>query len=102
MKRHILWIIISLGFVLYPLHQLSHAADLTLNNTPTQVCFSPQGGCTEAIVGVINGAKTEVLVQAYSLTSAPIAKQIGDRLLFAQIGDKLLYGVMGWMICAGL
>ena len=76
MKRHILWIIISLSFVFFPLPQLSHAADLTLNNTPAQVYFSPQGGCTEAIVSVINGAKTEVLVQAYSLTSAPIARAL--------------------------
>jgi hypothetical protein len=69
MKRHILWIIIPLCIVLFPSNQISHAADLTLNNTPTQVCFSPQGGCTEAIVGVINGAKTEVLVQATMLKS---------------------------------
>jgi hypothetical protein len=69
MKRQILWIIIPLCIVLFPSNQISHAADLTLNNTPTQVCFSPQGGCTEAIVGVINGAKTEVLVQATMLKS---------------------------------
>jgi len=76
MKRQILWIIISLSFVLFPLPQISHAADLTFNNTPTKICFSPNGGCTEAIVSVINGAKTEVLVQAYSLTSSPIARAL--------------------------
>jgi hypothetical protein len=36
------------------------------------VYFSPKGGCTEAIVKQIDGAKTEILVQAYSFTSAPI------------------------------
>ena len=76
MKRHILWIIISLSFVLYPLHQLSHAADLTLNNTPAQVCFSPKGGCTDVIIKEINNAKSEILVQAYSLTSSPIARAL--------------------------
>ena len=38
-----------------------------------QVCFSPRGGCTENIVDQINAAKSEILVQAYSFTSAPIA-----------------------------
>jgi phosphatidylserine/phosphatidylglycerophosphate/cardiolipin synthase-like enzyme len=55
---------------------LSLATDLTLQNTPTQVCFSPRGGCTEAIVDQITNAKSEILVQAYSFTSAPIAKAL--------------------------
>jgi len=41
-----------------------------------QVYFSPRGGCTEAIVSVIGQAKSEILVQAYSFTSAPIAKAL--------------------------
>lgn len=41
-----------------------------------QVYFSPQGGCTEAIVSTINQAQTEILVQAYSFTSVPIAKSL--------------------------
>jgi len=52
------------------------ATDLTLNNTPARICFSPKGGCTEAIVKEINDAKTEILIQAYSFTSAPIAKAL--------------------------
>jgi phosphatidylserine/phosphatidylglycerophosphate/cardiolipin synthase-like enzyme len=42
----------------------------------TKVCFSPRGGCTENIVEQINAAKSEILVQAYSFTSAPIAKAL--------------------------
>ena len=42
------------------------------------VCFSPNGGCTEAIVKEINSAKSEIYVQAYSFTSAPIAKALVD------------------------
>ena len=76
MKRQILWIIISLSFVLFPLPQISYAADLILNNTPTQVYFSPKGGCTKAIIKEINNAKSEILVQAYSLTSSPIARAL--------------------------
>ena len=40
------------------------------------VCFSPKGGCTEAIVKELDNAKTSILVQAYSFTSAPIAKAL--------------------------
>lgn len=43
-----------------------------------QVVFSPRGGCTEAVVSAISQAKTEILVQAYSFTSAPIAKALVD------------------------
>jgi phosphatidylserine/phosphatidylglycerophosphate/cardiolipin synthase-like enzyme len=42
------------------------------------VCFSPHGGCTEAIVRELDAAKDSVLVQAYSFTSAPIAKALVD------------------------
>ena len=58
------------------LFSVAHGAELTLNNTPTQVCFSPNGGCTETIVNQIEAAKSEILVQAYSFTSAPIAKAL--------------------------
>lgn len=53
-------------------------ADLVLNNTPIQVYFSPKGGIANAIVKEINSAKSEVLVQAYGLTSAPILKALID------------------------
>ena len=43
---------------------------------PIEVRFSPKGGCTEAVVKELNAAKTRVLVQAYSFTSAPIAKAL--------------------------
>jgi phosphatidylserine/phosphatidylglycerophosphate/cardiolipin synthase-like enzyme len=41
-----------------------------------QVYFSPHGGCTDAIIRELNKAKSTVLVQAYSFTSAPIAKTL--------------------------
>jgi phosphatidylserine/phosphatidylglycerophosphate/cardiolipin synthase-like enzyme len=43
-----------------------------------EVYFSPNGGCTDAIVNALDQAKTSVLVQAYSFTSAPIAKAVVD------------------------
>lgn len=41
-----------------------------------RVYFSPRGGCTDAILGQINQAKTEILIQAYSFTSTPIAQAL--------------------------
>jgi phosphatidylserine/phosphatidylglycerophosphate/cardiolipin synthase-like enzyme len=41
-----------------------------------KVYLTPSGGCTDAIVKEINNAKSEILVQAYSFTSAPIAKAL--------------------------
>jgi len=43
---------------------------------PIEVYFSPHGGCTEAVVREIDAAKSNILVQAYSFTSAPIAKAL--------------------------
>jgi len=42
------------------------------------VYFSPKGGCTEAFIDALGKAKQTVLVQAYSFTSAPIAKALVD------------------------
>ena len=42
------------------------------------MCFTPGGNCTDLIVNAIAGAKTSILVQAYSFTSAPIAKALVD------------------------
>ena len=45
----------------------SRAADIAA------VCFTPGGECTNLIVQEIQAARQQVLVQAYSFTSAPIA-----------------------------
>ena len=46
------------------------------------VCFTPEYGmtpsCTQQVVNALTGAKKSVLVQAYSFTSAPIAKALMD------------------------
>jgi hypothetical protein len=38
-----------LNMILSDVLIMSHAADLTLNNIPTQVYFSPKSGCTEEL-----------------------------------------------------
>lgn len=55
----------------------SIAADNTYQTT-VSVYFSPQGGTTDAVVREIGAAQRQVLLQAYSFTSAPIAKALTD------------------------
>jgi phosphatidylserine/phosphatidylglycerophosphate/cardiolipin synthase-like enzyme len=40
--------------------------------------FSPNGGCTQAVVSALNTAQKSILVQAYSFTSVPIARALVD------------------------
>ena len=54
----------------------SDVRTVTIPVTETQVYFSPDGGCTEAIIEQIDNAKSEILIQAYSFTSAPIARAL--------------------------
>lgn len=58
--------------------QPAQAASLVLANSPVEVYFSPNGGAQDAIVREISKAKTSILMQAYSFTSAPIAKALVD------------------------
>ena len=41
-----------------------------------EVCFTPGENCTALIVSTLQTAKDRILVQAYSFTSAPIAKAL--------------------------
>ncbi|MBI4597109.1 MAG: phospholipase D family protein [Candidatus Omnitrophica bacterium] len=40
------------------------------------ICFSPRGGCTQLVVDTIASANSQVLVQAHSFTSEPIAQAL--------------------------
>ena len=53
---------------------------LAAESTPARVAvyFSPSGGATAAVMQAISAAQTQILVQAYSFTSAPIAKALVD------------------------
>ncbi|GFE56805.1 phospholipase D family protein [Geobacter sp. AOG1] len=71
----ILWITLSL-YICPPIVQ----ADQFTSTGTTAVYFSPNGRATEAIIKEINSAKSEILVQAYSFTSTPIAKALINAL----------------------
>jgi phosphatidylserine/phosphatidylglycerophosphate/cardiolipin synthase-like enzyme len=55
-----------------------HAEEITLDHTRVKIFYSPDGGCTNAIVKEINNARSEILVQAYSFTSKDIASALTD------------------------
>jgi phosphatidylserine/phosphatidylglycerophosphate/cardiolipin synthase-like enzyme len=58
---------------LFPLPTLSQEKSPPYN---WEVYFSPHGGVTEAVIKELGKAKNTILVQAYSFTSAPIAKAL--------------------------
>lgn len=60
------------------LHTPSGLAEEFQATGTIDVYFSPDGGATSAIVKEINNAGSEILIQAYSFTSKPIAKALLD------------------------
>ena len=54
----------------------AQAQHTTADLPAVEVYFSPKGGCQDAIIKEIGEAKESVHVQAYSFTSAPIAKAL--------------------------
>jgi len=55
-----------------------HAEQQVTATPEIHVYFSPHGGCTEAVVSAIHEARKQVLVEAYSFTSEPIAMALID------------------------
>ena len=74
------------------------------------VYFSPHGGCTDAIVAAVGKAQRTVLVQAYSFTSAPIAKAVVDahkrgvkvRVILDKSNRRAKYSAADFLIHAGI
>jgi phosphatidylserine/phosphatidylglycerophosphate/cardiolipin synthase-like enzyme len=69
-------LICSVFFIISAAFSPTYSTDLVLNNAHTKVLFSPNGGCTDAIVAEIDKAQSEILIQAYSFTSTSIAKSL--------------------------
>jgi phosphatidylserine/phosphatidylglycerophosphate/cardiolipin synthase-like enzyme len=74
MKKYIP-LIVFIVFVLAAAYLNSNLRRLRMPDKlpPIEIYFSPQGGCTDAVVQEIDAAKESILVQAYSFTSKPIA-----------------------------
>ena len=69
----LLSILTNVLLILFPLITLPQEKTTTCS---WEVYFSPHGGTTEAIIRELSKSKTTVLVQAYTFTSAPIAKAL--------------------------
>ena len=68
--------IFGIFLALLVIYSLFSYSKVVPTNVPISVYFSPHGGCTESIIKQIDNAKSEILVQAYSFTSTPIAKSL--------------------------
>ena len=64
--------------VLFFVCSLPLRADGPFHPAAVEVFFSPNGGCTDAVVTELAKAKKTVFVQAYSFTSAAIAQALVD------------------------
>jgi phosphatidylserine/phosphatidylglycerophosphate/cardiolipin synthase-like enzyme len=82
-----------------------------LGLTPTLTThFSPKGGCTDAVVRAIKAAHREILVQAYSFTSKPIAQALIDAkargvhvdILLDKSNEQEAYTELGHLLHEGL
>ena len=71
MRYNFLLIIVVLSLGTFPAFPATIPATGTID-----VFFTPSGGATAAIVNEIQAARKEILVQAYSFTSTPIAKAL--------------------------
>jgi len=74
------------------------------------VYHSPKGGCTDAIVAELKKARREILVQAYSFTSKPIAQALVDaksrgvhiEILLDKSNEQETYTELGHLIQQGI
>ncbi|MDC4207011.1 MAG: phospholipase D family protein (plasmid) [Candidatus Manganitrophus sp.] len=63
-------------FILVPIPLSSLFLPDAVESATIEVCFTPGDDCTGRIVRAINTAQSAILIQAYSFTSAPIAKAL--------------------------
>jgi phosphatidylserine/phosphatidylglycerophosphate/cardiolipin synthase-like enzyme len=106
------WLLLATGFtggmaLVFVLRWLHH----WLFTPPSVVVhFSPEGGCTNAVVNELLHARHEILVQAYSFSSKPIAealiaaKKRGLRveILLDHSNEQEQYSDLHWFLEAGL
>ncbi|MEN6316617.1 MAG: phospholipase D family protein [Clostridiaceae bacterium] len=76
MKKNASIIFIVAFYFFLPVYSIA-GTFFTVKNIPqVDIYFSPNGGCTEAIIAELNAARSEIFIQAYSFTSASIAKAL--------------------------
>ncbi|MBY0501337.1 MAG: phospholipase D family protein [Alphaproteobacteria bacterium] len=68
---------LTLGFILYPTFYSPWLAS-TSEKPILQVCFSPEGQCTDKVVDAINSAQSSIYVAAYAFTCPRISEALRD------------------------
>ncbi len=82
--RSVLWfvapaLLVAVAACSGPPSAATETSPPTKTEGPTwEVCFTPPAGCTNVVVKALGAAQTSVLVQAYTFTSASIAKALLD------------------------
>ncbi len=54
--------------------------EITINGTRIQVCFAPEGNCSQKIIAAISSAQKSVQFMAFSFTHDGISKAVEERL----------------------
>jgi phosphatidylserine/phosphatidylglycerophosphate/cardiolipin synthase-like enzyme len=72
MQRSVPHLIVLLALLAAAMPSLTRGAECPA----VTVCFTPGENCTDAIVQALGAAQRTILAQAYSFTSAPIAKAL--------------------------
>jgi phosphatidylserine/phosphatidylglycerophosphate/cardiolipin synthase-like enzyme len=107
-----MWLLLATGFsggltLVFAVRRL-HA---WLFTPPSVAAYhSPKGGCTDAVVREINRAHRQVLVQAYSFTSKPIAQALIDakkrgvhiEIILDKSNEQETYTELGYLAEHGL
>jgi len=80
MKRVIPWIVLIVPCLALAVAGLRHGTATEHARPPQNValCFSPNGGCQNAILGEIAAARKEALVQPFNFSAADMAKALLD------------------------
>ncbi len=69
---------LNVGLLVYYWIDHRGAEENPARRTLWSVYFSPRGAATDAVVKALDSAQAAILVQAYSFTSAPIARALVD------------------------
>src|SRR5438876_421867 len=106
------WLLISTGFTggLTLVYLARLAYQWWVPPLSLAVFHSPKGGCNEAVVREIQQARREVLVQAYSFTSKPIAdaliaaksRGVEVEILLDRSNEQETYTELGHLIQKGV
>jgi phosphatidylserine/phosphatidylglycerophosphate/cardiolipin synthase-like enzyme len=106
------WLLIATGFtgaftLLFYLRWVYH---WFVTPPSVEVFYSPKGGCTEAVVRELAKARREILIQAYSFTSKPIAdalvaakgRKVHIDILLDRSNEQETYTELGHLVDQGI